>query len=111
MQVTTLLNPALLNNVPTSITALTGVIPASTAWIISALTFCNKVGVAVTVTVTIFNGTTDTNIAFNAPIAVGDTLVLGGENLKIIIGTGYSIRCLCSASNSVDASASVAQFA
>ncbi len=71
---------------------------------------CNTSGAAVTVQVTVFDGANDTNLAFNAPVAIGDTLVLGGENLKIMLVSGWSIRVKSSAVTSVDAVLGVTEF-
>jgi hypothetical protein len=111
MQVTTIIAPAVLRNVPTgALTALTGAIPASTGWIVSGLTFANKTGATVTVSVTVYDGTNDTYLGSTLPIAANDTVIFGGENWKLSLPTGWSIRCICNTASAVDAVASVVQF-
>ncbi len=110
MQTTTIQNPSLSSSLATSVQTLVATPAASSALIVSALTFCNKSGSPVTVTCSIYNGTSDFYLAYNAPVAVGDTLVLGGENLKITLTNGFSIRGFASATASVDFTASSVLF-
>mgnify|MGYP001616043135 CR=1 FL=1 len=62
------------------------------------------------VTVTVFDGANDTNLAFAAPVAAGDSLVMGGEWFKFTLVAGWSIRVKSSAAASVDASMFVTEF-
>jgi hypothetical protein len=110
MQTTTIQNPALTQNLPTSITQIVPTPAAATGRIISALTFCNKTASAVTVQVSVYNGTTDFFIVYNQTIAPLDTLVLGGGNLKQLLTNGFSMRALCNTSNAVDVTASYTDF-
>ena len=111
MQTTTIQNPALISGLPITITALTPAVPASSGFIVSAITFANKTATPCTVTVSIYNGTTDFYIAFATPLAANDTLVLGGDLLKVLLTTGFSIRALASIAATVDAHASYVLFA
>jgi hypothetical protein len=110
MQTTNIQNPALTSNLPTSITQVVATPSASTGRIVSSISFCNKSGGAVTVQVSLYNGTTDFYLAFNAIIAQGDTLVLGGGNLKLLLTNGFSLRALCNTSNAVDVIACYTDF-
>jgi hypothetical protein len=110
MQTTNIQNPALTTNLPTSITQVIPTPAASTGRIVSCISFANKSGGNVTVQVTVYNGTTDFYVAFNTVIAAGDTLVLGGGNLKITLTNGFSMRALCNTSSAVDVVACYTDF-
>lgn len=109
MQSVTIVSPKVSRSIGTAFVQVGAYSPASSA-IVACIIVANTSGAAVTVTVTVFDGTNDTNLAFNAPVAVGDSLVLGGENLKIMLVTGWSIRVKSSAATSVDATLSVTEF-
>jgi hypothetical protein len=110
MQTTAIQPPSLTASLPTSITQILATPAASTGFIVSGVTFANKTGATVTVTFTLFNGTTDFNIAFQAPVAAGDTLVFGGENLKFMLTNGFSLRALCNTATAVDVTVSYVSF-
>src|SRR5580693_1567185 len=95
MQTTTIQPPTLTPSLPTSITQILATPAGGTGRIVSGITFANKSAGAITVQCSIFNVATDVWLAFNAPIAVGDTLALGGENLKVMLTNGFSLRALC----------------
>ena|SRR5882724_5079710 len=109
MQVATIVSPKVSRAIGTALTQVGGYSPASSA-IVSCIVVCNTSGAAVTVQVTVFDGANDTNLAFNAPVAVGDSLVLGGGTLKIMLVSGWSIRVKSSAVTSVDATLGVTEF-
>lgn len=110
MQTTNIQNPALVSSVGTSIVQLVAAPAGGTGRIVSALTFANKSGAEITVQCSIFNGATDFFLAFNARIGVGDTLVLGGGNLKVQLTNGFSIRGLCNTAAACDFTASYTDF-
>jgi hypothetical protein len=110
MQTTNIQNPSLLSSLSTAVQTLVATPAPASGLIVSALTFCNKSSANVTVTCSIYNGTTDFYLAYNAPVAIGDTLVLGGDVLKVMLTNGFSIRGYASAINSVDFTASSVLF-
>ncbi len=111
MQVATIVSPKVSRSIGTALTQVGGYTPAgATGAIVSCISVCNTSGAAVTVQVTVFDGANDTNLAFNAPVAVGDSLVLGGGLLKVTLVNGWSIRVKSSAVTSVDAVVSVTEF-
>jgi len=67
--------------------------------IISAITVANVSGAAITVSISLYNGSTDYYIAYNAPIAVGDTLEIGGNVAKLMLTNGWLLRGIASAAN------------
>ena len=77
---------------------------------VSGLTVANISGASINVTVTVFDGTNDTNIAFATPVAIGDTLVVGGDWFKFNLVAGWSIRVKSSAATSCDAAMFVSEF-
>jgi hypothetical protein len=108
MQTITIQNPSLTSSLGTTVTTILPA-PASAA-IVSAITFCNKSAGTVTVQCSVYNGSTDTYLVYNAPIAVGDTLVLGGGNLKVQLGSSTSLRALCNTASAVDVTVSYSTF-
>lgn len=111
MQTTTLVAPKVSQAIGTSATAVGGYSPAGAAGaIISSIVACNITGGSILVTVDLFNGTTATRLAVNAPVAPGDALVLGGESMKIILVNPWVIRVTSNTASSVDATLSVTEF-
>jgi hypothetical protein len=86
------------------------VVPVSTSAVISHLFVANKSGSPITASVYVYNGSTGYYLAYQAPIAVNDTLNLLGENGKITLATGWSIQASASSASVADASMSVTQF-
>jgi hypothetical protein len=109
MQSTTIVSPKVSRAVGTSATQVGAYSPASSA-IVTGLSVCNISGAAVNVTVTVFDGTNDTNLAFATPVAVGDSLLLGADWFKFTLISGWSIRVKSSAAASVDAAMFVTEF-
>lgn len=109
MQSVTNVSPKVSRSIGTAFTQVGAYSPASSA-IVAGIIVANTSGAAVNITVTVFDGTNDTNLAFATPVAVGDSLVLGGENFKLILVAGWSVRVKSSAATSVDATMSVAEF-
>jgi hypothetical protein len=110
MQTTSIQNPSLTQNLSTSIATILATPPSATGSIVSGVTFANKSGGTVTIQFSVFNGTTDFYVAFNAPIAAGDSLVFGGENLKLMLTNGFSLRALCNTASAVDVTVHYANF-
>ena len=111
MQTATVKGTYASSAISTVVTAVGGYSPpASTAAIISALTICNTSAATRKVKVSIYNGTTDYYVAFNAPIAVGDSLMIGGADAKYTLQTGWSVRVVADAAQ-VDATMAVTEFA
>lgn len=109
MQSVTNVAPKVSRAVGTAFTQIGAYSPASSC-IVAGIIATNITAGAILVTVTAFDGTNDTNMAFQAPVAVGDSLVLGGENFKLILVAGWSVRVKSSVASSVDAVMSVAEF-
>jgi hypothetical protein len=102
MQTATIQNPSLTSSLGTSVSTILASPPASTYAAVSSVSFCNKSGGQITVQCSLYNGTTDFYIAFNSPIAVGDTLVFGGEAMKFLLANGFSLRALCNTASACD---------
>lgn len=109
MQSVTIVSPKVSRSIGTSFTAVGAYSPAGSA-MVSGLTVANTSGAAINVTVTVYDGTNDTNIAFGTPVAVGDTLVVGGDWFKFSLVAGWSIRVKSSAAASCDAAMFVSEF-
>lgn len=111
MQTATIIGVLSTVNVPTSFTILGGyVVPASTGAVITHLALANKSGASIIVSVTIYTGSADIVLVSGAQVGVGDTLMALGENGRIVLQAGYSIRVLCTTASACDASMSVTQF-
>lgn len=112
MQTTTIIAPQVSRAVGTGATAIGGYTPpGAAAAIVSSIVAANITGGSILVTVDLFDGTNATRLALNAPVAAGDSLILGGENLKVTLVNGWNIRVTSNTAASVDASMSVVQFA
>jgi hypothetical protein len=110
MQSTAIQNPSLTQNLPTTVTTILATPASPSAYIAHAITFCNKLSTAVTVTCSIYNGTIDVYIVFAQTIAGNDTMALGGDFFKEAITNGFSIRALCNTVSAVDVVVSYTQF-
>lgn len=109
MQSVTLVSPKVSRSIGTAFVQVGGYSPASSA-IVSGLSVCNTSGAAVNVTITVYDGTNDTNLVFASPVAPGDTLLLGATWFKFTLIAGWSIRVKSSAAASVDAAMFVSEF-
>lgn len=94
-----------VSNLPTVLTnnnVTTG--PGAGAnWIISALTVANtSTTQAVNVSVAIYNGTTTFYLARLANLPIGETLTIGGNGAKLILGNGWGISAYCDTASSAD---------
>lgn len=111
MQTTTIIAPQVSRSVGTSATAIGGYSPSgASAAIISSICACNITGGSILVTIDLFDGTNATRLALNAPVAPGDALVMGGENMKIALVAGWNVRVTSNTAASVDASMAVTVF-
>lgn len=109
MQSVTIVSPKVSRSIGTSFVQVGAYSPASSA-IISGLSVCNTSGASVNVTITVFDGTNDTNLTFATPVAVGDTLLLGADWFKFTLVAGWSIRVKSSVATSIDAAMFVSEF-
>jgi hypothetical protein len=110
MQTATLSGIQATANITTSLTTIGSyIVPAATSAVISQLTLCNKTAGAVTVQVTLYNGTTDFYVLYNYSLAANTSVNVIGLSGPIILPTSWSVRALCSALSSVDATMSVTQ--
>jgi hypothetical protein len=101
----TLQSPIAVSNLPTSLTNnnVTSGPGASTNWIIAALTVANtSTSQAVNVSVGIYNGTTTFYLARLANLPIGETLTIGGNGAKLILGNGWGISAYCDTASSAD---------
>lgn len=104
MQTSAIVSPKVSRGVGTVLTAIGGYTPAgSVGAIVAGLVVANISAAQVNVTITVYDGTNDTNIAFGRPCAVGDSVVLGGDIFKATLVNGWNIRVKSSAAASVDA--------
>lgn len=111
MQSTTIVSPKVSRAVGTALTAIGAYTPAgATGAIVMGVSVCNISGAAITVQVTVFDGANDTSICFNAPVAIGDTLVLGSNEFRGALVNGWNIRVKSSAAASIDAVMFVTEF-
>jgi hypothetical protein len=111
MQTATVVTPKVSRAVSTVVTQIGGYSPAAaTAAIVTSLVVTNTSAATRTVKVSLYDGTNDTYLAFNAPIAVGDSLMVGGANAKFTLTTGWSVRVVADAAQ-VDVSMCVTEFA
>jgi hypothetical protein len=109
MQSVTIVSPKVSRAIGTSLTQVGGYSPASSA-IVSGLSVANTSAGAVNVTITVFDGTNDTNLVFATPCAVGDSILLGADWFKFNLVAGWSIRVKSSVAASVDAAMFVSEF-
>lgn len=111
MQTTTIIAPQVSRAIGTGATAIGGYTPpGASGAIISCISVCNITGALIHAFVDVFDGANATRLAFGAPIAAGDSLVLGGDTLKILLVNGWSIRVTSDTAASIDAVMSVTQF-
>lgn len=109
MQTVTIVSPKVSRAVGTALTQIGGYTPASSA-IATGVSVCNISAGIVNVTVTLFDGTNDTNLVFNTPCAVGDSILVGAEWFKFTLVNGWSIRVKSSVAASIDAAMFVSEF-
>lgn len=111
LQTTTIIAPQVSRAVGTAPVAIGGYTPpGASGAIVSSIIACNISAGGILVTVDLFDGTNATRLAFGTPVGVGDSLVLGGENLKVLLVNGWNVRVTSSVAASVDASMAVTQF-
>lgn len=110
MQTSQIQAPSLTSSLGTSVATILAGPPASTYTAVSAITFCNKSGATCWVSCSVYNGTTDVYLAYQTPVLAGDTLVLGGVNLKVLLSNGFSLRALAQTAAAIDVTVSSVQF-
>jgi len=90
--------------VGTTLTAIGSyVVPAATQVAAVGLTVANTTTAAITVDITLNDGTTDTYVVKDAPIPAGGTLVAVGGEQKIVMAPGDSIKVKSNTAASCDA--------
>lgn len=109
MQSVTIVSPKVSRAIGTAFTQVGGYSPASSA-IVSGLCVANISAGIVNVTITVFDGTNDTNMVFATPCGIGDSILLGADWFKFNLIAGWSIRVKSSVAASVDASMFVSEF-
>lgn len=109
MQSVTIVSPKVSRAIGTAFTQVGGYSPASAA-IVSGLCVANISAGIVNVTITVFDGTNDTNMVFATPCGIGDSILLGADWFKFNLIAGWSIRVKSSVAASVDASMFVSEF-
>jgi hypothetical protein len=100
-QTATIQNPAVTQNLPTSLTQILAT-PGSGGIIVSGLTICNKTGATVTYGLTCYNGSAHTYLAFTQNIGAFDTVTFGGDFFKAAITAGYSLYAIAGTANALD---------
>lgn len=112
MQTTTIIAPQVSRAIGTGATAIGGYTPpGASGAIVSCISCANITGATIHVTVDVFDGANATRLCVLTPVAAADSLVLGGEILKILLVNGWNIRVTSDTAASVDAVMSVTQFA
>jgi hypothetical protein len=74
------------------------------------LSICNTTTSPVTVTVTVNDGTNDTNLVKGVGIPVGQSLIPIGGDEKVVLITGDSIKVQSSAATSLDVVMSILEI-
>jgi hypothetical protein len=111
MQSTTIVAPKVSRAVGVAATAIGGYTPAgATGAIVTSLVCANITAGQILVTVDLFDGTNATRLALATPVAVGDSLMVGGADAKFTLVNGWSIRVTSNTAASVDASMCVTEF-
>jgi hypothetical protein len=112
MQTTTLSGIQATQNVPAALTAIGGfVAPAGGATVSHLMVANTTASTTITVSVTVYNGTTDYYLAKNYSLSAGDTLnVLGESGSRLVLASGWSVRVIASLANDCDATMSVVTY-
>lgn len=77
-------------------------VPASTQVAAVGLSLANITAAAITVDVTLNDGTTDTYLLKDGPIPAGGTLVAIGGEQKVVLNTGDTIKVKSNTASSCD---------
>ena len=109
MQTATIIGPQCSSNIGTSATAIGGYTPPSgtTYAAVTELVLANKTNSTISVNLTMFNGSVDYYIAYQATIVAGDSLLFPQ---KITLTNGWYVRVVASVANAVDATMCVTQY-
>lgn len=111
MQTTTIVAPKVSRAIGTAATSVGAYSPAGAIGaIISGLVVANTSAGQILVTVTVFDGTNSTNLCFQTPVAIGDSLPLGGSEFKMNLVNGWFIQVKSSVAASCDATMFVTEF-
>lgn len=100
----TLQSPIAVQNLPTALSAnnVTTGPGSSVNWIISALTIANTSATAINVSVGITSSGTTYYLARLANLPTGETLTIGGNGAKLILGNGWGISAYADTATSAD---------
>jgi hypothetical protein len=112
MQTTTLTGIQATSGVGTSLASIGGFTAGSGGATISYLGIANTTAsTPITVSVTVYNGTTDYYLAKNYSLAAGDTLnVLGESGSRLVLASGWSVRASASIAGDCDAVMAVTSY-
>ena len=99
----------LVGTTPTTVGSYT--VPSATTAIVVGLSVTNVTAGAITANVSILdNAAQTTNLAVNAPLSAGSSLIIGGGDQKIVLVTGDQLQVTSSASTSVDVVMSIMEI-
>lgn len=93
---------------PTDVGSYT--VGASTTAIVIGLSLCNVSAAAITVNASLYDGANEYFVVYTAPLAPGQSVVVGGGEQKLAMITGDRIRVTSSAASSVDAVLSIMEI-
>ena len=98
-------------NIGTSLTSVGSyTVGAGVQTTVIGLSICNTTTSPVTVTVTVNDGTNDTNLVKGVGIPVGQSLIPIGGDEKVVLITGDSIKVQSSAATSLDVVMSILEI-
>lgn len=83
---------------------------ASTQAIVIGLSLCNVSAAAITVSASLYDGTNEYFLLSAAPLAPGQSVIVGGGEQKVVMITNDRIRVTSSAATSVDAVLSIMEI-
>lgn len=109
MQTATIIGPQCSSGVGVTPNIIGGYSPpsSSTYAVATEVSVANTSTAAITVGVSLYNGSTDYFLAKNAPVAIGDSFYFPRP---ITLTNGWSVRVLSSAAASADSTMSVVQY-
>jgi hypothetical protein len=86
-------------------------VPSATTAVVVGLSLTNVTSSAIAANVSILdNASQTTNLAVNAPISAGSSLVVGGGDQKIVLVTGDQLQVQSSAATSIDVVMSIMEI-
>jgi hypothetical protein len=111
MQTTTLTGVQATSGIGTALAAIGGYLAPAGGATVSHLTIANTSAVTITVSVTLYNGTTDYYLSKGATLAPGDSLnPLGESGQRLVLASGWTVRASASIAGDADATMSVVQY-